>query len=183
VATTLPVPHARRVLVAVVLGGLVSLLIGVYGSVHQASGRDLALFGFPTMIEMKVWLGLVAGGLALAQLVTALWMFGRLGLPVPGRLGLVHRSLGLLAVVVSLPVAYACLWSLGFQSQNGRVLVHSLFGCLLYGVVVVKLVGLHVPSAPRWLVPVAGGLLFVVLVSVVLTSAVWFLATFGAPPG
>ena len=37
--------------------------------------------------------------------------------------------------------------------------------------------------APRWLVPVAGGTLFTLLVVTVLTSAVWYLGAEGLPHG
>jgi hypothetical protein len=112
-------------------------------------------------------------------------MYGRLG-PLnrhaPARLGLVHRLVGAVALLVSLPVAYHCLWALGFESYTGRVLLHSLAGCLVYGAFVVKVVGLHGDASPGWLVPVAGGALFTLLVVTVLTSAVWYLGTQGLPP-
>jgi len=172
----------RLVLVAVTAGALVSLLLGVYGRTHTPTGGAIALFGFGSLIQMKVWLALVTGVLVLAQLVTALWMYGRLGLQVPGRLGLVHRVVGAVALLVSLPVAYHCLWALGFGTYSGRVLLHSLAGCLVYGAFVVKVVGLHGAASPGWLVPVAGGALFTLLVVTVLTSAVWYLGTQGLPP-
>lgn len=173
----------RVVLVGVTTGALLSVALGVYGRVHTPTGGAIALFGFDTMIQMKVWLALATGVLVLAQLVTALWMYGRLRRPAPPRIGLVHRTLGLVALVVSLPVAYHCLWSIGFQSYTGRVLLHSLAGCLVYGAFVVKVVGLHAPAAPRWLVPVAGGALFTLLVVTVLTSAVWYFGSQGLPNG
>ena len=173
----------RLVLVAVTAGALVSVALGVSGRVHTTTGESVTLFGFRSMVQMKVWLALVVGVLVLAQLVTALWMYGRLGRPAPARLGSVHRALGALALVVSLPVAYACLWSIGFASSTGRVLVHSLAGCLVYGAFVVKVVGLHADASPGWLLPVAGGTLFTVLVVTVLTSALWYVGTQGLPPG
>jgi hypothetical protein len=85
------------------------------------------------------------------------------------------------ALLASLPVAYHCLWSLGFGAYDARVLVHSLLGCVLYGAFVTKVIGLHSGAAPGWLVPVAAGLLFAALIIVVLTSAGWYLATQGLP--
>jgi len=133
------------------------------------------------MLAMKVWLGGIAGLLALAQLVSALWMYGKLGRPAPRGVSVVHRFSGATAVLLSLPVAYACLWSLGFQTSEPRVLVHSLFGCLFYGAFVAKIVALHTRTSPGWLLPIAGGLVLSSLVLVVLTSAVWYLTTVGAP--
>jgi hypothetical protein len=173
----------RVVLAAVTAGALVSVLLGVYGKAHTPTGDKILLFGFSNMIQMKVWLALVTGVLVLVQLVTALWMYGRLGLKVPARIGVVHKSLGGLALLVSLPVAYHCLWSIGFESYTPRVLLHSLAGCLVYGVFVVKVVGLHAKASPSWLVAVAGGLLFTTLVITVLTSAIWYLGANGLPNG
>lgn len=167
--------------VAITVGGLVSLALGIYGHAHTPTGQDIALFGFGNLIEMKVWLAVVAGGLAVLQLITALWMFGKLGLRAPSRLGLVHRCLGAAAIVVSVPVAYHCLWSLGFGTYSTRVVVHSLLGCLVYGAFVTKVIGLHTKRSPGWLVPVAGGVLFTVLVGVVLTSAGWYIQQNGFP--
>ena len=46
-----------------------------------------------------------------------------------------------------------------------------------------SVVGLHAAASPPWLVPVAGGVLFTLLVVTVLTSAVWYLGTQGLPAG
>ena len=171
----------RVVLGAVTTGALLSVALGVYGRVHTPTGRPITLLGFDSTIQMKVWLALATGVLVLAQLGTALWMYGRLGRPAPPRIPLVHRTLGLVALVVSVPVAYHCLWSIGFQSYTGRVLLHSLAGCLVYGAFVVKVIGVHAPAAPGWMLPVAGGALFTLLVVVVLTSAGWYLGSQGLP--
>jgi hypothetical protein len=179
--TSLAVRRTRSWVAAALAGAVVSVALGVYGSAHHPSGGTITTFGFGSLIAMKVWLASAVGVLAVAQLVTAAWMFGRLGLrPVP-HLGTVHRVTGAAAVVVSLPVAYHCLWSLGFQSYDTRVLVHSVLGCLVYGALVTKVVALHSGSSRGWLVPLAGGLLFTVLVLTVLTSAVWYFAEIGMP--
>jgi uncharacterized membrane protein YdjX (TVP38/TMEM64 family) len=72
-----------------------------------------------------------------------------------------------------LPVAYHCIFKLGFQRPNGRVLAHSLLGCAVYGAFAAKvtIVRLHRFAAP--VLPLAGGLLFAVLVGVWYTSSVW----------
>lgn len=166
---------------AVVAGAAVAVALGVYGAAHQPTGQAITTLGFGSMIAMKVWLGVVAGILALAQLVSALWMYGKLGGPAPRAVSVIHRFSGGTAVLVSLPVAYHCLWSLGFQSAEPRVLVHSLFGCLFYGAFVTKIVTLHTRAGSGRLLPVAGALVFSSLVLVVLTSAGWFLTTVGVP--
>jgi Family of unknown function (DUF6529) len=173
-------PAALGVLAA---GAAVAVALGVYGSQHTPTGETITTLGFEDLISMKVWLGLVAGTLALLQLVGALWMYGRFGRPAPAIVGPLHRASGFTAILVSLPAAYHCLWSLGFQSYDTRVLLHSLAGCAVYGAVVVKIVGVHWRRGPGWLLPVAGGLLFTFFVVVVLTSAVWYVNEFGLPSG
>ena len=169
---------------AFVAGGVVSLLLGVYGAQHQPTGKAITTFGFGSMIEMKVYLATALGVLAVAQLVGALWIYGKLGIQAPSWLGTAHRATGTLAVLISLPVAFHCLWSLGFQSDYGtRVLLHSVAGCAVYGALVVKVIAVRTRSAAGWLLPVAGGLLFAAVVLVVWTSAVWYLGEFGWPGG
>ena len=122
------------------LGAAVSVVLGVYGSQHEPTFEAISTFGFDSMIQMKVWLAVTAGVLAVGQLVGALWMYGKLGIAAPSWIGTGHRAFGFLAILVSLPVAYHCLWSLGFQSADARVLAHSLLGCTVYGAFVAKVV-------------------------------------------
>jgi hypothetical protein len=168
-------------IVAIASGAAVSVVLGVYGRTHDPTFEAITTFGFGSMIAMKVWLATAVGVLALGQLAGALWMYGKLGLAVPSWLGPAHRASGALAVILSLPVAYHCLWSLGFQTTDARVLVHSLAGCVVYGALVVKVVAVHSRSAPGWLLPFAGGLLFTGLILVVLLSAGWYFSTTGLP--
>jgi hypothetical protein len=99
---------------------------------------------------------------------------------VPRATALTHRISGVLAVVVSVPVAFHCLWSLGFGTYDTRVLVHSLLGCAFYGVFVTKMLALRGRRMPGWALPLLGGALFTSMVVVWLTSAMWFFAN-GAP--
>ncbi|MBC7560490.1 MAG: hypothetical protein H7270_14345 [Dermatophilaceae bacterium] len=174
---------SRVAAAAVAAGAVVSVALGVYGGQHQPTGQATFTLGLGSMIAMKVWLALAVGVLALVQLVSALWMYGKLGRPAGRAVAITHRLSGTTAILVSLPVAYSCLWSLGFQSYDTRVLVHSLFGCVLYGAFVTKILALRSRTSPGWLLPLAGGLLFSAIVIVVLTSAVWYLNTTGLPTG
>jgi hypothetical protein len=131
---------------------------------------------------MKVWLATVAITFAVVQLLTALWIYGKLGGAAPAWLGGAHRISGRLAFLFSLPVAYHCLWSLGFQSTTTRVLIHSVVGCLLYGAFTVKVLVVRTPRAPGWALPLAGGVMFSAFVVVWLTSALWFIDKNGFPP-
>jgi len=175
-STTLP-------LVAIAAGAVVSVVLGVYGAQHTPSGEAITNFGFSSMMSMKVWLATAAGVLAVGQVFGALWLYGKLGITAPSWLGMGHRLSGFAAIAVSLPVAYHCLWSLGFQDYDTRVLIHSLAGCALYGVFVFKVFGVHSKAAPGWMLPVAGSLLFTAFLVVVLTSAGWYFNEFGLPEG
>ncbi len=181
-APAAPVASGTRLLIGFILiGAAVAVALGVYGRVHEPSSAALFTLGFPSPIWMKVTLATVAMVLAIVQLLTALRMFGRIGRgPVPRATTLTHRISGVLAVAVSVPVAFQCLWSLGFGTYDTRVLVHSLLGCAFYGVFVTKMLTLRSRRMPGWALPLLGGALFTALVVVWLTSAVWFLAN-GAP--
>jgi hypothetical protein len=169
--------------VAIALGAAVAVLLGVNDRRHPG-GAHLVKFGFASVIQFKTWAALVIGALLLVQLTLALWMYGRLGRSsAPAWAGPVHRAVGLVAVVLSLPVAYDCLIAFGIQSYQPRVLAHALLGCAVYGALVVKVFAVRSRSAPGWFLPVAGGVLFALFMGAVLTSAVWYSAQYGFPGG
>ncbi len=181
VSTTIGRDATRVLLVALLLGAAVSVALGVYGSQHEPTFEPITTLGFDSMIQMKVWLAVTAGVLAVGQLVGALWMYGKLGVAAPSWLGTGHRVFGFLAILISLPVAYHCLWSLGFQTTDARVVTHSLLGCTLYGAFVAKVVTVRSRDTASWQFPLVGGILFTAMVVVVLTSAGWYLNELGAP--
>ncbi len=51
----------------------------------------------------------------------------------------------------------------------------------MLGALVVKVVAVRSGRAPGWFLPAAGGLLFALLVSAVMTSALWYAAAKGWP--
>ena len=74
--------------------------------------------------------------LAVLQLGLALWLYGRLpGTGAAGlRTGNVHRAVGIVALLVTLPIAYHCAFAYGVKTDiDTRVAVHSLAGCFVYG--------------------------------------------------
>lgn len=170
-------------LAAALAGAAVALALGTYGRVHEPTGGSISTFGFPTLVAMKVWLTTGVFVLALAQLTSALAMWGRLpGLrTAPGWVPAVHRWTGTLAFVVSLPVAYHCLWSLGFQDTDTRVVVHALTGCAFYGAVTTKLLALRAERLPKHTLPILGGLLVTALTVIWLTSSLWFFTNVDFP--
>ena len=163
-------------------GALVALSLGIYGIAHDPASDLSITLGFKDTITMKVWLATIAVLFACVQLGSALWLFGRLPAGDPPQwLGSLHRISGRLAFLASLPVAYHCLYQLAFQDSTTRVLLHSLLGCAFYGAFASKVVIVRSRSLPGAALPVAGGLVFTVLVAVWLTSGLWFITENGFP--
>lgn len=178
-----PAGATLPLLMAAVAGASVAVALGTYGRVHEPTGDSIATFGFPAVLPMKAWFTTAVTLLALAQLASALAMWGRLpGVRASSSwVAPVHRWSGTVAFVVSLPVAYHCLWSLGFQDTDTRVLVHSLLGCAFYGAFATKLLALRIERLPAWALPVIGGLLVTCLTVIWLTSSLWFFTNIGFP--
>jgi hypothetical protein len=176
-------------LTAFAAGAVVALLLGVFGKLHDPTLGGTTTLGFDTVLGMKVAVSVVIGALAVLQILGALWIYGKLGIASPPWLGRAHRASGTVALLLTVFVAYHCLWALGLESgtlEDGepvptRTVVHGVLGCAVLGAVVVKVVAVRSRRAPGWFLPVAGGLLFTLLVCVVLTSAVWYLRTKGWP--
>jgi Family of unknown function (DUF6529) len=177
--------QVQRGAVAAVLlvGAGVAVALGVYAKAHTPAGRPIFLLGFSGMLQLKTWLGTLAVAILLVQLVTALWMWGRLPRAgvAPGWITPVHRSAGSVAFVVTLPVAFHCLWALGFGTASPRVIAHSIAGCLFYGAYAAKMLGLRLRGLPGWAVPLLGGTVLGTLVIAWLTAALWFFTRTGLP--
>ena len=171
-----------RLLLAATVGALVAVSLGIYGNLHDPA-NDLAItLGFRDTITMKVWLASAAALLAVVQILSASWMYGRLPLgAAPEWIGGAHRISGRLAFLISLPVAYHCLYQLAFQTSSTRVLAHSLLGCTFYGAFATKVMIVRGRGLPAIALPVAGGLLFTLLIAVWLTSGLWFITKNGFP--
>ena len=170
-------------------GAVVALLLGVFGVVHEPTLGGTTTLGFDTVIGMKVVVSTAIGVLAVLQVVGALWLYGKLGIAAPSWLGTAHRISGTVALLLSVFVGYHCLWALGLESgrfEDGqkvplRTVLHGVLGCVVFGAVVVKVVAVRSRRAPGWMLPVAGGLLFALLILVVLTSAGWYVNARGWP--
>jgi hypothetical protein len=171
------------------VGAVVALLVGVFGRVHHPTLDGTTTLGYATVLAMKTVVSTVIGVLIVVQVVTALWMYGKLGIRAPSWLGTAHRLTGATALVLTIFVAYHCLWSLGLEvgtlpsgePVSTRSFVHGLLGCAVVGAIVVKIVAVRSRRAPGWFLPVAGGLLFSLLVLAILTSAAWYIGTKGWP--
>jgi hypothetical protein len=175
-------PVAGRLLLIGLIGAAVALTLGIYGSAHTPASNLSITLGFADTITMKVWLATIALGFAVVQIVSALWMYGRLPVgAAPAWIGGLHRISGRLAFITSLPVAYHCLYQLGFQHTSARVLAHSVLGCAFYGAFAAKVIVVRSRRLPQAVLPIAGGLVFTVFVAVWLTSALWLITNSGFP--
>ena len=161
----------------------VAASLAAYAKVHHPSGRTLFTLGFTGLLQMKAWLTTAAVAFVIVQLVTALWMWGRLpgAGAAPSWVSVMHRWTGTIAFVLTLPVVFNCIWALGFATTSPRVVVHSLAGCLFYGAYAAKMVGLRIRGLPGWAIPVLGGSVFALLIVLWLTSALWLFTRPGIP--
>lgn len=138
---------------------------------------DLVTSVFSTPIAFKAWFASAALLFAVVQVLTGARIFGKLTgiVPVPPpRVNRIHRWSGRLAILCTLPVAFHCIFILGFHTENARVLIHSLLGTFVYGVIAVKLFFVHDADHPRWTLPLVGGTLFTVLALLWSSSSLWY---------
>lgn len=177
-----PVPGggAAKILIPLAIGGAVAVALGVYGRLHEPTNLAVNVAGFSGPLAAKTWLATGAATLAVVQLVSALVMYGKIpGVKAPSFIGPLHRWSGRVAFLLAVPVAIHCLYAVGFQSYEPRVLIHSLLGCFFFGAFTVKMLTLSRKGMPGWMLPLFGGLVFTGLVGLWLTSSLWFFTTFG----
>lgn len=157
-----------------------ALTLGLYGRLHSPTGVAVDVIGFSSPATVKAWLATVAVLFAVVQVVSSLVMYGKVPrVSAPSWIGGLHRWSGRIAFIFTVPVVVHCLYALGFQTFSARVLVHSVAGCLFFGVFTVKMLALTKRGLPGWVLPVFGGLAFALLVLIWFTSAFWFFSFFG----
>src|SRR2546430_7151182 len=162
----------RWVLVPATAGALVPLTAGLLARHDPRSKGYFQLF-FSDPIHLKAGFATAVIVLACFQILTAAWIFRKLPWRKPDWINPAHRWSGRLAFACTLPVAYHCIFKLGFRTPDSRVLAHSLLGCAVYGAYASKITIVRLHRFPRPVLPVAGGLLFAVLIGVWYTSALW----------
>lgn len=171
--------------IAGLAGAALAVGLGVYGRVHDPAGQQTVTAFFGSTLSFKAWMATVVLVFALVQLFTALRMWGKVSYPrrMPRWFGQLHRLSGTLAFLASLPVAYHCLWSIGFEPDftQARRFAHSLLGCFFYGAFVVKVFAVRSHALRNWVLPAIGGTVFTSLVLIWLTSSLWFFTTVGFP--
>jgi mono/diheme cytochrome c family protein len=140
---------------------------------HEPRSKGYFRLFFDDPIHLKAGFATIVVLLACFQLFTAAWIFRKLPWRKPRWVNAVHRWSGRLTFACTLPVAYHCIFKLGWRDPDTRVFAHSLLGCGVYGAYASKVTIVRLHRFPRLVLPIAGGLLFAVLVSVWYTSALW----------
>jgi hypothetical protein len=174
-----PVSSAVKMLLPVTVGAAVAVALGVYGRLHEPTGVAINVAGFTSAQTVKVWLASGSATFAVVQLISAFAMYGKLGFHAPSWISALHRWSGRSAFLLAVPVAVHCLYALGFQTYDTRTLAHSLLGCAFFGAFTLKMLLLPKRGLAGWVLPLAGGLVFTVLIAVWLTSSYWYFTTFG----
>jgi hypothetical protein len=175
-----PSPGPRLLVRPLLLFAAVALAIGYVANRTDVEPYKTPFFRlfFNDTLHMKAWLTTAALLLGLGQLATAAGIYGKLRLPPEGRLyPLLHRWSGRAAILLTLPAAYHCIFKIGFGMYDARAFIHSLLGAFFYGAFFAKVLIVRTSGYPGWALPLAGGVLFAILMVLWLTSALWL---FGA---
>ncbi|HEY8627934.1 MAG TPA: DUF6529 family protein [Gaiellaceae bacterium] len=149
-----------------------SLTAGIL-SAHDPRSKGYFRLFFSDPIHLKAGFATAAVALACFQVFSAAWIFRKLPWQKPAWINPAHRWSGRLAFVCTLPVAYHCIFKLGWQGADSRTLAHSLFGTLFFGAYAAKITIVRLHRFPRPVLPIAGGLLFTLLIGLWYTSALW----------
>jgi hypothetical protein len=177
----------RPLLIALPIAILAAIAAAIYvvGTSITPDYSGTALFGKTATdtLPLKSDIASAVLGLAVLQLLLALWIFGhlpRLGVAAR-RIGSVHRGVGIVAILLTLPIAYHCMRAYGVQTFDSRIAVHSIAGCFFYGAFAAKVTVVRSKSLPGWTLPVAGGTLVALVAVLWYTSALWYYNDFSIP--
>ena len=165
------------------LAGIGLLAAGVTASLYVAGRLNtpdyaFGLFGQVGLgaIALKSMLASVTLGLAVLQVLLALWIYRKLPLagsqPRPVRL--THKIIGFGLFALTVPIAVHCLLAYGVQLTTARVAVHSLAWCFFYGAFTAKVLLVQSRRLPGWALPAAGGALAILVAVLWYTSALWY---------
>lgn len=171
-----PARSTVEALTAILLPAAVTLVLYWYG-LSRTPDYLSSLFGRSDgdANDLKARLSTALLGMSVLQLLLALWLYRRLpgAGPAPRPVPVLHRIGGLLAFLLSLPIAYHCVTAYGVQLAGTRVAVHSVTGCVLYGAFVAKVVVVRSRRLPGWTLPTVGGLLVVAIALLWYSAALW----------
>src|SRR4051812_1952615 len=114
-----------RLLAAATVGALVAVALGIYGNAHDPASDLSITLGFSDTITMKVWLASAAALLAVTQVLSASWMYGKLPLgDAPGWIGGAARITRRLGVLLRLPGPFPLLFPPPFPTPSARGVAH-----------------------------------------------------------
>ncbi|HKV84554.1 MAG TPA: DUF6529 family protein [Ktedonobacterales bacterium] len=175
-------PVRLQVSAALAVGALVTVSVGLLARHMYTSPHAIPYFHlfFSSTIYMKAWIASAVLVLSFGQLVWAAGMYGLFRITPPTRFyQVVHRWSGRGAILLTLPVAFNCLFELGITPMDRRILIHSILGAFIYGVFVAKFLLIRIDRAPGWLLPIMGSALFATILGLWLTSAYWWFHLYG----
>lgn len=164
------------------IGALVTVSIGQLERYLLASPHPITYFHlfFSDTFYMKAWLASATLVLGFGQLITAAGMYGVLGLSHASRVyQIAHRWSGRVAMLLTLPIAFNCLFELGVYPVDARIMAHAILGAFIYGIFVAKFLLIRVEQVPGWLLPILGSALFTTVLGLWLTSAYWLFSHYG----
>ena len=129
------------------------------------------------LLAWKVGLTTAVVALAGVQILLAAGLWGVSSSPVgAARAAPLHRWNGRVVLVGAVLVGFSCLAGPAGPTSPTRVLLHSLFGSVLFAVLVAKFAFLKlVPGGGRWL-PITGSALFLSFLAIWATSVADYIA-------
>jgi hypothetical protein len=174
--TTSARPARLRLTAAAALALAVAAVLYAFGRTHTPDYAS-SLFGLrgDDANLLKAQAGTVLLGLALYQLILALWMYRRLpgAGAAPRPVPFAHRIGGAVLFALSLPIAYHCVTAYGVQTHSARVALHSLAGCFFYGAFAAKVLVVRSRHLPAWALPLTGGTLITLIAILWASAALW----------
>ena len=169
---------SRRLIVVLLTGAVVFGAVALFAANHKPD-YTFSVFGTSGQETLSLKSKIATGvfGLAMLQLLGALWIYGRLpGLrSAPRPVGKLHRAYWGRGVRGDGAGRRPLHLGLRLPDLADPRFVHCLAGCLFYGAFAAKVVVVRSRRLPGWVLPVAGGVLFTVIVVIWYTSALWFL--------
>ncbi len=127
-------PSGVRVAIIGLAGAIVAVVLYIVGKAHTPD-YTTGLFGQSGLnaIMLKSALATAALGLAVVQVLLALWIYRKL--PLAGRapkpVGMTHRVVGAVLVALTLPIAIHCFLAYGVVLTDARKVIHPAGGAAL----------------------------------------------------
>ena len=177
-------PPAVRLAAIGLAGAVVAVVLYIIGLAHTPN-YTTSLFGQTLLnaVSLKSALATAALGLAVVQVLLALWIYRKL--PFAGRapkpIRRTHRVVGFVLVALTIPIAIHCFLAYGVVMTDARHIIHSIAGCVFYGAFLAKVLIVQNRKLPGWALPVAGALLALLVALLWYTSALWYYNGFNVP--